>query len=312
MSITIYKYSPENTKIWNDFLADSKNGLFMFYRNFMDYHRDRFEDHSLMFYDENKLIALLPLNIKEDVLYSHGGLTFGGFITNARMRAGLMLECFDSLREYMNANNLKRLIYKAIPHIYHQYPAEEDLYALFRNQAQIVKIEPSTTIDLALPAKISRGRKAHIKHAEKMGIEVLESTNFSYYISLLNEILSQRHNATAVHRAEEIELLHHYFPDNIKLFIAVYEQKILAGTLVFIYPNLIHTQYLASSDEGCKYSALDLVISTLIEKYRSTKRYFDFGISTEDGGRFLNEGLIQQKETFGARTIAHLTFEWNV
>jgi len=312
MSIAICKYNPEQKNQWNNFLAGSKNGLFMFNRNYMDYHQDRFEDYSLIFYNDEEIVALLPLNVKGDTLYSHGGLTFGGFITNTRMRAGLMLECFDALREYMNVNGLKRLIYKAIPHIYHQYPAEEDLYALFRNQAQMIKVEPSTAIGFVQPIKFSKGRKSQIQRARKLGVSVISSTNFKDFLVLENEVLEQRHHTKAVHSATELELLYNRFPQNIELFTAEYEKQIVAGAVVFVSPQVVHTQYLAANEIARQIGALDLVIATLIEKYRSTKRYFDFGISTEEGGKILNEGLIQQKETFGARTIAHLTFEWNV
>ena len=281
----------------------------MFHRDYMDYHRDRFEDHSLMFYDEDKLVALLPLNIKESVLYSHGGLTFGGFITNVKMRSVTMLECFDILKDYMRKHNIKHLIYKALPHIYHDYFAEEDLYALFRNNANILKFEPSVTIDLQNPVPFSKGRKAQISRARKMGVQVVESKDFTNFFKLENEVLSKRHSVTAVHTVSEMELLHSYFPENIKLFAGIFEDKFIAGALVYVYNHVVHTQYLAANDLACDIGALDLTLSTLIDKYKSSKRYFDFGISTEDGGRFLNEGLIQQKETFGGRTTVHQTFD---
>ena len=44
----------------------------------------------------------------------------------------------------------------------------------------------------------------------------------------------------------------------------------------------------------------------LIEDVFSAKRWFDFGISTEDDGRILNQGLIEQKEGFGARASEKL------
>ena len=42
------------------------------------------------------------------------------------------------------------------------------------------------------------------------------------------------------------------------------------------------------------------------------RRYFSFGISTEQAGQYLNEGLIAQKEGFGARTVVHDFYEWNL
>ena len=46
----------------------------------MDYHNDRFKDHSLMVFKDDKLIALLPANIVDFNLRSHQGLTYGGFL----------------------------------------------------------------------------------------------------------------------------------------------------------------------------------------------------------------------------------------
>ena len=50
---------------------------------------------------------------------------------------------------------------------------------------------------------------------------------------------------------------------------------------------------------------MDLVVSTLLDKYRENKLYFDFGISTENDGLTLNEGLIAQKESFGGRVVVY-------
>ena len=46
----------------------------------MEYHSDRFKDYSLLFYRDGQLVGLLPANIRNDTLFSHEGLTFGGVI----------------------------------------------------------------------------------------------------------------------------------------------------------------------------------------------------------------------------------------
>ena len=77
--INIERYTAEKAAEWDEFVAKSKNGTFLFDRNYMDYHADRFADFSLMFYnDKHKLCALLPANIDDGTLYSHQGLTYGG------------------------------------------------------------------------------------------------------------------------------------------------------------------------------------------------------------------------------------------
>ncbi|EAK6630865.1 GNAT family N-acetyltransferase, partial [Campylobacter coli] len=303
--IYIKNHTKETQDIWNNFNKDAKNGLFMFDRNYMDYHSDRFMDNSLMFYEDEKLIALLPCNVVENILYSHQGLTFGGFIVDENMKQGKMLECFEVLKEYMKENNFKKLIYKSIPYIYHKIPAQEDLYALFRNKAELFRVDCSTTIDLQNVLKMSDLRKRCIKKAQKNKVEITSSEDFNIFLILLNSVLQKQHGVNAVHSVEELKLLYSRFPQNIKLFVAKFNGEIIAATLVFIYENLVHTQYLAANEKAREIGALDLLIKTLMDEFAKSKKYFDFGISTENGGEFLNHGLISQKEGFGGRNVAH-------
>ncbi|ECW7655062.1 GNAT family N-acetyltransferase [Campylobacter coli] len=308
----IKKYTKEYFDIWNNFNKDAKNGLFMFDRNYMDYHSDRFIDNSLIFYEGEKLIALLPCNIVENILYSHQGLTFGGFIIDENMKQGRMLECFEVLKEYMKENNFKKIIYKSIPYIYHKIPAQEDLYALFRNKAELFRVDCSTTINLQNIFKMSDLRKRCIKKAQKNEVEVVLSEDFNTFLMLLNSVLQKQHGVNAVHSVEELKLLYSRFPQNIKLYVAKFNEEIVAATLVFIYENLVHTQYLAANEKAREIGALDLLIKTLMDEFAKSKKYFDFGISTEDSGEILNRGLISQKEGFGGRSVVHQFFSINM
>ena len=56
----------------------------------------------------------------------------------------------------------------------------------------------------------------------------------------------------------------------------------------------------------------DLVFDSIITHYSTRKKYFDFGISTEKGGSYLNRGLAAYKESFGARAIMYDTYEVDV
>ena len=307
--ITIKKYSSTEQPIWDDFIDNSKNGTFMLKRGYMDYHSDRFIDNSLMFYEDDELIALLPASKHGNELRSHGGLTYGGIISGSSMKQHRMLECFSALEKYLKAHAIKKLIYKAIPHIYHRQPAEEDLYALFVNNAKLFRRDVSTTINLLNPLKMPKGRKAQISRARREGVIIEETENFKDFIALENKVLSEYHNTKAVHTAEELELLKSRFPQQIHLLEAKKEGELLAATLLFEYDSLIHTQYMASNDIGREIGALDLLIITAIDHYKGSKKYFDFGISTEDGGKYLNKGLISQKEGFGGRATVYDFYE---
>ena len=297
-------------KSWDDFVDNSKNGTFMLKRAYMEYHSDRFTDFSLMFFKEDKLVAIMPASLHGNQVRSHGGLTYGGIISNTSMKTKLMLEVFEALIQFLKEHNIASLLYKRVPSIYHLYPSDEDLYALFRNNAKLIRRDIATTIDFsAEPIKLPKGRKAQISRAKREGVVVESSEDFKNFIDLENQILVSYHNTKAVHSAEELKILHANFPNEIQLFVSKLEDKTIAGGLLFVCQNLVHFQYLVADETARRIGALDLLISNLIEKYSKDKRYFDFGISTEQEGTYLNEGLIAQKEGFGGRGIAYDFYE---
>lgn len=307
--ITIKEYSKTDFDNWNTFLESAKNSLFMHNRNFMEYHSDRFEDNSLLFYDDDELLCLFPANKKDNKIISHGGLTYGGFITNTKMKQYKMLDCFNVLIQYMKDKGFKYLIYKTIPYCYYDNPSQEDLYALFKNNAKLLKIEPATVIDFRYPIKLPKGRKAQIGRAKREGVTIELSEDFDAFITLENSVLMEHHNTHAVHTGAELSLLHSRFPDKIELYSAMFHGNMIAGSVVFVYKNVVHTQYLAANSIAREIGALDFCISEIINKYSTTKQFLDFGISTEKDGMILNEGLINQKEGFGGRTLVYQTWE---
>ncbi len=304
--MTIIRYDKAKKIVWNKFVKNSKNSHFFFLRDYMEYHSNRFQDYSLLFFDnKDKLIATLPANIKDNILYSHQGLTFGGFLVNDKIKTEILLDIFKELKLFLKRDNIKRVIYKSIPYIYHIKPSEEDRYALFINNANLIRRDVSSTIYLSEPIRYSKGRKWTINRAKKMDIEVLKSNNYREFWNILSNVLDTNYKANPVHTLSEIENLANLFPQNIKLYIAKKENKILSGAVIFENRYIAHTQYLANSPLGKELGALDLLIDYLIKDIYKDKKYFDFGISNEDNGRYLNRGLISQKEGFGARAVVY-------
>lgn len=313
IAIIVKRFENNESHEWNEFVKSSKNGTFLFEREYMDYHADRFADCSLMFRDENeKLIAVLPANLKDDAIVSHGGLTFGGIVSGNRMKTPLMLTIFDSLSEFVRGAGLNRIVYKAVPHIYHRQLAEEDLYALFRSKARLVRRDVSTTIYQNERLPLSKGRKWATAQSRKSNLEIRESRDFETFMRLEAELLAAKYNAVPVHTAAEIELLANRFPDNIKLFGAFADNEMQAGVVIYENPTVAHAQYIASTDEGKKKFALDAVLQFLINERYVGKRYFDFGISTEQRGLYLNSGLIDFKESWGGRATVYDAYEMTV
>lgn len=308
MKVVVYEKS--RCLEWDAFVSHAKNGHFIFLRDYMDYHQDRFMDASLMIYEERKLLAVFPANIQGEIVYSHQGLTFGGLIMSRDLKALLVFEIFSAIIDFYKKNNIKKIMYKAIPHIYHQYPAEEDLYVLYRMRATLIRRDITTTICMSDRLPFSTLRSRHIRKAMKNGVYVKSPSDFSEYWKILAERLQESHGCLPVHSMHEIEALANRFPNNIQLFAAYsVSHEMLAGALIYCNRDTVHVQYIAASDEGRQTGAFDLVVHYLLFEKYSQKKWFDFGISTENSGMYLNEGLIFQKEGFGARGIVQDCYE---
>lgn len=309
----IRRYRREDKELWNSFVSKARNATFLFDRNYMDYHADRFDDNSFMFYHKGKLKAVLPANVAGDTLYSHQGLTYGGLLLDKKATVEDVLECFDSLNSWLRENGISKVVYKALPWIYQQYPSEEDLYALtWKCKAQLISRNIASTIVIDNKLKFAESRKSGIRKALSLNIEVGESNDVDGFWHVLEDNLGNRYNAKPVHTASEMKLLMSRFPNNIKLYVAKMNGEIVGGTLIYVTPQVVHTQYISASVEGKKHGALDLLFDLIINKVYANCRYFDFGKSTEQGGAYLNEPLIFQKEGFGGRGVCYDWYQWEL
>lgn len=306
MEIRVERYNKEQQERWDDFVAASKNGTFLLYRGYMDYHAHRFRDYSLLVKDKkDRLLALLPANYKGSLLQSHGGLTYGGFITESGMTSVTMLEVLKAVLDHLSREGFESLYYKTIPYIYHRLPAEEDRYALFLAGAQVCRRDVLSVIKNKPRAKYQERRRRAVKKAEKHRLEVKSDSDFDRFWPILSETLQSRFGVEPVHSLKEIELLHNRFPENIKLYSSWNDEQMMAGVVVYESSQVAHIQYIAASPEGRSLGALDLLFDTLLKIVYRDKPYFDFGISNEMEGYKLNVGLIEQKEGFGGRAVVH-------
>ena len=309
----IRRYRREDKELWNSFVSKARNATFLFDRNYMDYHADRFDNNSFMFYHKGKLKAVLPANVAGDTLYSHQGLTYGGLLLDKKATVEDVLECFDSLNSWLRKNGISKVVYKALPWIYQQYPSEEDLYALtWKCKAQLISRNIASTIVIDNKLKFAESRKSGIRKALSLNIEVGESNDVDGFWHVLEDNLGNRYNAKPVHTASEMKLLMSRFTNNIKLYVAKMNGEIVGGTLIYVTPQVVHTQYISASVEGKKHGALDLLFDYIINKVYANCRYFDFGKSTEQGGAYLNEPLIFQKEGFGGRGVCYDWYQWEL
>ena len=309
-NLSVKQYHESNYKQWNAFIGQAKNATFLFHRDFMEYHKERFEDYSLMVFENEKLVAILPANRAEDTVFSHRGLTYGGLVYNEQTKLSDVLAIFQSVLFFLKRNAIEKLHLKTIPFIYHTKPAQEIEYALFLAEAQLVRRDSLSVIDLSKENPISKIRKRGIQKGINNGLIIKEVTDFEpFWNEILIPNLDLKHNAKPVHSLTEIIKLKTLFPENIRQFNVYFNDKIVAGTTIFESENVAHCQYISKFEGAENLGSLDFLYSFLIKEIFAKKPFFDFGISNEAQGKKLNEGLSYWKESFGASTVVHDFYE---
>jgi hypothetical protein len=307
---TVKKYQKNDYEQWNSFIAEAKNATFLFHRDFMQYHEDRFEDYSLIVLDGQKWIAVLPANRVEDAVFSHQGLTYGGLIYSETIKLASIIEVLKTVLCFLHEHAIQKVQIKLIPSIYHQKPAEELQYALFLADAQLIRRDSLSVMDLSKPYSMSKDRKRGVKNGINNGLNIQEVGSFQeFWNEILIPNLDSKFKAKPVHSLEEITKLKTLFPKNIRQF-NVYENGIIVGgTTIFESALVAHSQYISGREDKNDLGGLDFLHHHLLTEIFNQKRFFDFGISNENQGKKLNNGLSYWKESFGANTIVHDFYE---
>lgn len=310
--LEVRRYTAEQQGEWNSFIATAKNGTFLFDRNYMDYHSDRFSDHSLMFYRDDSLYAVLPANEKEHTLYTHQGLTYGGLVMGTDATTVHVIDIFKMMNSYLREHSIQRVVYKAIPWIYHIVPAEEPLYAMHLTcRYHLLERDASSTVVLSKQLKWKKDRRHGLRVARDNEVRVDFSDDYTSFWSILIENLHVNHNVSPVHSLDEILLLNRRFPKNILFVGAWKDEELLGGCVVYVTPQVVHTQYIAATPMGKQLGVVNAIIDKILSSFPE-HLYMDFGKSTEAHSDILNENLIYQKEGFGARTLCYDTYEWTL
>lgn len=304
---------PEFDESWDQLVAQAPMATFLHSRRFFAYHRDRFNDISTLLRDDRgRLVGVLPAAVdpmKDDRVTSHPGATYGGLIHAGALYGERMLEALRLIANHYAGSGFRSLTYKAVPHIYQRVPSHDDLYALFRLGATRSRCDLSCTVDLAHRRPLASRRKRGLKKAARGGVAVASGNEAVGELwPILEENLASRHGVRPVHTLAEIRELLERFPETIEVVCASADGELVAGTVLFKTGIVVHAQYIASSPQGMELNALDpLFEHCIVEAAGEGARYFDFGISTTDEGRTLNEGLHEFKVGFGG---GGALYEW--
>lgn len=307
---TVKRYHPDDFEIWNAFIGNGKNSTFLFHRDFMEYHSDRFEDHSLMIFEDTKLVSVIPAHIKDNVFFSHQGLTYGGFVFGPKIKLGEVIAVVKSVLFFLHQNHFDHFRLKVIPRIYNSFFSEEIEYVLFLAQARLTRRECLSVIDLQKPFSFKKDRKKAIRRSLKNNLIIKEDFDFKLFWSeILIPNLDKKHASKPVHTIDEIVYLQKRFPENIRHFNVYHDGEIVAGTTIFITDKVAHPQYISGNAQKNELGSLDFLYNHLITEVFRNKNYFDFGPSHEEDGRKIKEGILFWKESYDAKTTVQDYYE---
>lgn len=313
-NIVIKRYQPEDYSLWNNFVKEAKNATFLFHRDFMEYHKDRFEDFSLLIFFNNKLSAILPANLKNNRLYSHEGLTYGGIVISEKLRSTVFFSIFKNLLIFLKNNGIEELYIKGFPHFYTSQFSDEIKYLQFILSAEIYRKDFCSVLSLQKEFRFSKSVVRYSAKAIKKKYKIVFDDTFDlFWNDVLEPNLLNTYKTVPVHSLEEIQLLKSRFPKQIQQVNVFSEHgDLLGGTTLFITDTVVHSQYISVHKNIENRGVLDWLYLSIFEKYKQSKIYFDFGISNENEGRKINKGLLEWKEKFGARAAIQEFYRFEI
>lgn len=304
IKIRIYKESDLET--WNDFISKAKNSTFLFNRNFMEYHKERFQDFSLMVYNaKSELVAVVPAHVEGGAVYSHQGLTYGGIVIKTALRTTAFFEIFSEILKFLYQKGFLFFYCKEIPYFYNSFPNDEWKYLAFITNAELYRRDLCSVVDLKKDYFFSNSVVKNTKQVEKQNFSYKKCEDWGvFWNDVLIPELVLHHGVLPVHNLEEISYLKSNFKDNIHLYCVFSGNEIAGGTVLFIDKKVVHCQYISVKTKFRKKMVLDFLFYKVISEEFKDYDYFDFGISNEENGRRTNMGLLYWKEGFGARGVS--------
>ncbi len=303
-------YDPSLCKEWDAVIDSSRNGHFLFRRDYVGYHADRFPDASYLFREEGRSIGAITGHFLSDGGWAtHHGLTFGGLVVAKDVRAAQVRGMLNALHEQLVSRGVNRVRYRPMPWFHQTSPTQEDAYFLFRLGARIV-YRTLCTVVRPQDAKFSELRRRSAKKAEKAGLYVQRSNDWEGYWQVLSGRLLARYGARPVHSLEEIKLLAGRFPEHIQLWAAFEGNQMRGGIVSYKTPNVFHMQYSGADERGQEVGAIDLVLREVLAGPACASHWFSFGTSCEQDGQWLNDTLVSFKEGFGGHGAVHEEYEY--
>lgn len=303
---TIAPYQPAQAAQWDRVVSESECACLLFYRGYMDYHADRFVDASLVARLDGRLVGVFPASAEEDSVHSHGGLTFGGWQFIATLPLDIRQQIHSATIQLYHDMGFARVTVRSMPKFFLDVTGGKEWD---RKGVAVIRTLTGAAVDLSLPESL--GVKRRPRAVKALKCHEFSNSSAEEFWPVLKEVLAVRHGVSPVHSLEEMKLLQGRFPEQIRVFKATREERILAGAIVYLSCNVAHIQYMATSLEGRASHALDGLIIWLMRTYAGRLRWLSMGTSNERNGQ-INQGLLDYKLSFGATPFPHDIQEYDL
>lgn len=323
MTPTLVPFAGEWKERWDDFAAASRNGTVFHTRQFLAYHpKNRFVDASLVFLEGETIVGVLPAALKENdgktLLVSHPGASYGGLVTAPDTSVSDTGAMLAALKTYVIAQNYSGISMLRLPPASLQRRYAEDMqYWLYQQGYALSRVEMDGAIDLRglreetiLPSLSGKCRNM-VRQAERAGITVRLSNDIDVFWPILESVLTGRHGTKPTHTVEEMKKLMELMPGQFRLLVAYRGDTMVGGILlVTLHADALYTLYMAQEYSAQKDHPMHALLAEAMRlAVREKRSVLHLGVSTEDGGKTVNEGLFFFKESFGCRPVRRETWE---
>ncbi|MFH1943094.1 MAG: GNAT family N-acetyltransferase [bacterium] len=312
----IVKYTEEWKQKWDAFVLRSNNGTLFHLQKFFDYHTPgKFAFHHLMFIENDKIVALLPGELKEGRFESPVGASYGSIVTSD-IKFSHAMDLVSTLLEYGRSNGIKSFMLTAAPFIYEKYPSQNLDFAMlwqgFRYEthyiSSAIQIDPSREIIKRFQTTVRYNVRKTLRD-DSLRVEVNDAYDAFHLIILKN---LSKHQARPTHSYEDLLRLKSLLPDRLKLFVVYHKDKAIGGSLLFLcnkqvalcFYNMMLYEYAA-------YKPIHRVMYEVVRwAEENGYRYVDIGVSQDTAAAnpmTPNMNLIAFKETFDAKAVMRNT-----
>jgi len=312
-------FSPAYEDRWDQFVRGANNGTLFHLRRFLSYHpQGRFQDHSLLFFKEGRLLSVFPaVELHRDgrrVLVSHAGASYGGFVVRSDLSLRDAFRLVWALDRYAQRQGFDAVEITEPPMIYLRRPSNYLDFALMQTGFAYKKREVSSVVPLDFGpddvfSVFAESSRRAVRRAMKSQLVVRQSEDFERFYQILKKNLKLRHNVQPTHSLGELLRLKELFPEEIQLYAAYLGPTMVAGVVQFVCnPRVTLAFYISHDEDYREYRGVNLLFYEIIRKaVLDGFRFLDFGIFTVNMDP--NWGLARFKESFGAQGVFRDTWQ---